>query len=521
MDELVVVLRTGLQNHHSGVRIGAEPVGQHGPGGTGPDDHVVGVDVHHAKCRRFAAGVVGLAQMTEFMRNSDAFTWAMESDPRLRSTVVTVILLDRSPDWDEVRNRFGLVCEKVPMLRQRVVASPPPAPPRWEFDPDLDLDFHMRRVIAPPPATFDTVLEMARVAAMEDFDRARPLWEATLIDGLVDGGAAVVLKFHHALTDGVGGIQIGMILFDLSEVPEKHGPVADLPEVPAPPWLSGYRETARYNARLIGNTLVGALKSAPKLIFNGIRRPVQSVSSAAEMTASVYRTVRPVNRTGSPLMMNRTLIRRLGVHEVPFPALREAAHHAGGALNDAFVAGVAGGLRRYHERHGVEVGDLHLTMPMSLREEGDELGGNRITLMRFDVPVGIADPGERIREIHERTASVRHEKSLPYTQWIAGALNLMPRWYIGSILRHVDFLCSDVPGIPVPVFLGGARVRVQYAFGPTVGAAVNVTLLTYVDVGALGIDVDTGAIPDYDVFHECLVAGFDEVLALATAAASG
>ena len=459
--------------------------------------------------------------MTEFMRNSDAFTWAMESDPRLRSTVVTVILLDRSPDWDEVRNRFGLVCAKVPMLRQRVVASPPPAPPRWEFDPDFDLDFHLRRVIAPPPATFDTVLEMARVAAMEDFDRARPLWEATLIDGLVDGGAAVVLKFHHALTDGVGGIQIGMILFDLSEVPEKHGPVADLPEVPAPPWLSGYRETARYNARLIGNTLVGALKSAPKLLFNGIRRPVQSVSSAAEMTASVYRTVRPVNRTGSPLMMNRTLIRRLGVHEVPFPALREAAHHAGGALNDAFVAGVAGGLRRYHERHGVEVGDLHLTMPMSLREEGDELGGNRITLMRFDVPVGIADPGERIREIHERTASVRHEKSLPYTQWIAGALNLMPRWYIGSILRHIDFLCSDVPGIPVPVFLGGARVRVQYAFGPTVGAAVNVTLLTYVDVSALGIDLDTGAIPDYDVFHECLVAGFDEVLALATAAASG
>ena len=74
-------------------------------------------------------------------------------------------------------------------------------------------------------------------------------------------------------------------------------------------------------------------------------------------------------------------------------------------------------------------------------------------------------------------------------------------WYIGSILRHVDFLASDVPGIPVPVFLGGARVRMQYAFGPTIGSAVNVTLLTYVDTCALGIDVDTGAIPDYDVFY--------------------
>ena len=232
------------------------------------------------------------------------------------------------------------------------------------------------------------------------------------------------------------------------------------------------------------------------------------------MAASVYRTMRPVNRTGSPLMRKRSLSDGSACWRFRFAQLRAAAHHGDGALNDAFVAGVAGGLRRYHEEHGVTVGDLHLTMPMSLREEGDEMGGNRITMMRFDVPVGVADPAERIRQIHERTGKVRHEKSLPYTQWIAGALNMMPRWYIGSILRNVDFLCSDVPGIPVPVFLGGARVVTQYGFGPTIGSAVNVTLLTYVDVCTLGIDVDTGAIPDYDVFFESLVAGFDEVLAL-------
>jgi diacylglycerol O-acyltransferase / wax synthase len=222
-----------------------------------------------------------------------------------------------------------------------------------------------------------------------------------------------------------------------------------------------------------------------------------------------------VNRTGSPLMKRRTLVRRLGVLDVPLHELREAAHRGGGALNDAFVAGVTGGLRRYHEKHGVELGDLHLTMPISLRTDRDEMGGNRITLMRFDVPAGLTDPAARIAEIHRRASEVRHERSLPYTQLIAGALNLMPRWYIGSILRHVDFVASDVPGIPVPVFLGGARVRSQYAFGPTIGAAVNITLLTYVDVCSFGINVDTGAIPDYEVFHDCLVEGFGEVLALA------
>ncbi|WP_237570523.1 wax ester/triacylglycerol synthase domain-containing protein [Mycolicibacterium lacusdiani] len=449
--------------------------------------------------------------MTKFLSNSDAFTWGMESDPRLRSTVVTVILLDRSPDWEQVRERFDIISRAVPMVRQKVVGSPPPAPPRWEDAADFDLDFHIRRMSAPPPGTPDTVLEFARLAAMEDFDRARPLWTATLIDGLHDDCAAVVLKFHHALTDGIGGIRIGMILFGLADLPDRHESEPARGS-PLPRWLRGYSDTARYDASVVSGAVTGALKFVPKLFADGVLRPVDTVSSAAKTAASVYRTVRPVTRTGSTLMAERSLIRRLGVLEIPLEQLRAAAHHGGGALNDAFVAVVAGGLRRYHEHHGVSVGNLHMTMPISLRKEDNELGGNRITLMRFDIPVGTVDPAERIRQIHERTDIVRGERSLPYTQLIAGALNLVPRWYIGSILRNVDFLCSDVPGLPVPVSLGGARVTAQYAFGPTIGAAVNVTLLTYVDVCTLGIDGDTGAIPDFEVFLDCLAAAVAEVL---------
>jgi diacylglycerol O-acyltransferase len=143
------------------------------------------------------------------------------------------------------------------------------------------------------------------------------------------------------------------------------------------------------------------------------------------------------------------------------------------------------------------------------------VGGNRATLMRFGVPAAIADHAHRIRVVHERTTRARREKSLGYTQFIAGVLNLMPRWYVGSALRNVDFVASDVPGFPTPVFLAGAAVRMQYAFSPTIGASLNVTLLSYVDTCALGINVDTGAIPDFDVFYDCLVAGFDDVLALA------
>ncbi|TVS88915.1 wax ester/triacylglycerol synthase domain-containing protein [Mycobacterium helveticum] len=453
--------------------------------------------------------------MTAFMRNSDAFTWAMESDPRLRSTVVTVMLLDRSPDWQAVRERFDLMSRKLPIFRQRVVASPRPAPPRWEYDPNFDLAYHLRRVAVPAGGTLHDVLEMARLAGMQDFDRARALWETTLVEGLDDGGAAVICKFHHALTDGIGGVQISMNLFNLSEDVYAREPMPPEPRAAGPSLLERYRDALRYDTGVLGSAVAGAVTWVPRLMVDSVRRPAATIRSAASTTASVYRTVRPITRAGSPLVTDRGLNRRLWVHDVSRPLLREAAHRCGGALNDAFVAGVAGALRRYHDEHGVTVGDLHLTMPVSLRTPVDDIGGNRITLMRFDVPAGETDPAARIRAIHQRSSAVRDERSLPYTQAIAGALNLMPRWYIGSVLRHVDFLASDVPGVPVPVFLGGAAVRAQYAFGPTIGSSVNVTLLTYVDTCALGINVDTAAIPDHDVFHDAMVASFDELLALA------
>ena len=161
--------------------------------------------------------------------------------------------------------------------------------------------------------------------------------------------------------------------------------------------------------------------------------------------------------------------------------MRRAGDIGGGSLNDAFIAGVVGGLRRYHDKHVS-------ASPRAHRDDADQHpnterpgGGNRPTLMRFDLPAAIADPAQRIGVIHERTSKMRKEKSLAYTQPIAGALNLMPRWYVGSVLRNVDFVASDVPGLPIPVFLAGAAVRMQYAFGPTIGTGLNVTLLSYVD----------------------------------------
>jgi len=442
--------------------------------------------------------------MSEFLRNSDAFAWSIESDPRLRSTIVSVILLDRAPDWRCVVERFDRLSQAVPMFRQRVVESMTPLPPHWEDDPDFDLAFHVRRVTAPEPHTLDALLEMARIAAMADFDRARPLWEVTLVDGLADGGAGLLCKVHHALTDGLGAVQLATVLFDH---PGAGGVAPTAPASQAADSTAGIRNAITYG---VGHA--GASLSA--LLINGIRNPVGTVRTAYSAVASIARTARPLTRPGSPIIKRRSRIRHLAAHCVAQGALQEAGRVAGGSLNDAFIAAVVGGLRRYHEKHGAPVGDLTITMPINLRTADDPVAGNRVTLIRFAVPAGVADPAQRIAEIHECTGRARNEKSLGFTQLIAGVLNLVPRWYVGSAFRNVDLLISDVPGFPKPVSFGGAAVRMQYAFAPTLGAAVNVTLLSYAQTCAIGINVDQGAIPDVDVFYDCLVAGFDEVLAL-------
>ena len=108
----------------------------------------------------------------------------------------------------------------------------------------------------------------------------------------------------------------------------------------------------------------------------------------------------------------------------------------------------------------------------------------------------------------------RDERSIPLTNAIAGMLNLVPRRVVGSMLKHVDFIASNVPGLSVPIYVGGAQVMALYPFGPTIGAALNVTLLSYCGTCHIGINTDTGAVPDPDVLLECLRDGFEEMLGL-------
>jgi diacylglycerol O-acyltransferase len=442
------------------------------------------------------------------MRPSDAFAWYMERDPLLRSTVVVLGVLDRTPDLEVLRARVEHATRAVPAFRDRLVQPPLRlARPRWVRVDSVDLDWHLRHVSAPAPGDLSKAVDVARIAATSAFDPARPLWHSTLVGGLEGGRAAFVLAYHHSLTDGIGGVRLMEHLFDLTREGSDRTPV----EPEQGEHLDGWRllwDTAAYDAGRTVRRLVGLPRSTAATTLSALRHP----GDAVRTMTSVARTVEPYFTTLSPVMRERHLDRSLHLLEVSTAGLHDAAKAHGGQLNDAFLAAVTGGLRRYHALHGTEVGDLRMTLPLSLRRPEDPEGGNRITLLRFPLPAGTEDPGDRLRRIHEVVLGWRHARSLPHTQAIAAGLNLLPASFVGGMLKHVDFLASDVPGVPVPLYLAGARVEAWYPFGPTIGASVNLTLMSYADTCCIGVNVDTAAVPDPDRLVDCLVEGFQEVL---------
>jgi diacylglycerol O-acyltransferase / wax synthase len=447
---------------------------------------------------------------TEFMRASDAFTWLLEADPELRSTVVAVLWLDCVPEWDTLTARVDALSRQVDRMRQRVEEPPLRlSAPRWIYDDRFDLSWHLRRAATASPHTDASVLELARSEAMTGFDRTRPLWVFTLVEGVERGRAALIMKMHHALTDGQGATKLAPLLFDSV----RHAARVPLPAIPEPTEVRRPIVTAGILhdwGQAIGFAGDG-LRSVFPTSARALRNPVRGVRAAVNTARSIGSTVAPVTETMSPVMRGRGLSRTLKLITVDLADLKRAAKSADASVNDAFLASVAGGLRRYHELHASSVDKLRITMPISIRTDADSAASNRITLMRFAIPVSEPDPVARMRAINAESRKVRDAESLAYTNEIAFALDLLPTEVTGGALKHVDLLASNVVGTTKRMYLAGAQVISESVFGPTMGSAANLTLMSYVGECTIGINLDSAAVPDADAFVACLRWGFEEV----------
>src|SRR4051794_20870884 len=318
------------------------------------------------------------------MSDTEALMWALEDDPVLRSTFANVTFLDCAPDLEAFRARMLMAIEALPRLHQRVLDGPGIANPEWVDDPFFDLGYHVRRIAAPLPADERTVLDLAAVIALDPFDRARPLWQFTLIEGMPGGRAAMVQKLHHTITDGEGGIRLSAMFLDIAR--DGTEPLGGVPE-------KAIIEDAA------GQSAGDMVRSAMKIPLGIARGGYETLSNnPVESIRSILRQVAVTEPSFSPLWRERSLRRHLEILSISLEEVKVAAKTLGGSVNDLFVAGACGAAGKYHRAQGAPVDTLRMAMPISTRTEKG-VGGNAFTPTRLVVPVGLEDPEERFAAV--------------------------------------------------------------------------------------------------------------------------
>jgi|SRR5581483_6516585 len=511
--------------------------------------------------------------MAARMNDAEAIMWAVESDPFLRTDFTNVTLLESAPDTEHLRAGLDRAIEAFPPLRQRV-ARPPLglAPPQWADDPHFDLGYHLRRLSVPPPGETRQLLDLAAQLAAMPLDRARPLWELTVVEGLAGGRTAVLQRLHHTLTDGVGGMRLLRSLLERTgPAPAGDGPAgpvgaparttdrlvwrhpeilspADVDIVPRP--LDGWHASASPRSDHEGawslmervGTPLGEVGGALAYRFGqgmaawrkgfelAATLPTATGDDLRILAERARRTARSVAEqvmvSGgalSPLMVGRSLARRFETATFDLGAFRTAARAYGASRNAVFVAGVTGGLLGYHERMGAPCDALRMAIPLSLRGTtapadlaAVAVGGNRFAPARVVVPLGPRDPAKRVAAVCRSLEAVAAEPGLSMADTLAGLISLLPASVLVPALRAqarmVDFAASIVPGLRSGRFMAGAPVAGSWPMGPRVGCAVNFTLLTCDDRLHLGVNLDPAAVTDPAALMESLDHSFAELL---------
>jgi diacylglycerol O-acyltransferase / wax synthase len=450
--------------------------------------------------------------MTDPLSPIETVMWRVGQDPGLRMTVGDLLILDRAPARADLVDRFRVTSEYAERLRQR-----PGDPsyvrrrPHWATDPDFDPDRHVRTITIPAPGDLRQVLDVVALIEPVPFDPERPPWDATLIDGLDGGKAALFLRAHHVLTDGFGGASIVSALVDQTR--------------------QGGAGRAGAQARGRGDQEQGGMANSGRpgtvtIDLNRAMRPLASGVTAtlnAEPGGMLVRGVqrgldvansvsRQVLIAGGPLGSwadARSMTSRFEVLSVP--GARPASLGLGGSRNTLLVAAAASGLGLYLERHGAPSPELRLATPASLRHSS-EVGGNWFAPIRVEVPTAAGHPGPQFGVVAERLARARSEPALSLTSALAATISRLPiRLLIPALHAQadtVDFAATTLPGSRSPRHLCGTAIEQSYPFGPRLGCPLNISAFGNEDRLDIGIAVDSATVSDPELLLDCLRTAF-------------
>ena len=422
-------------------------------------------------------------------------------------------------DIERIQSFIGSKLHLIPRYRQRLARVPIERHPVWVDDAHFQLEYHIRHASVPRPGTGDQLLSLMGRIVSQQLDRAKPLWELHVVEGLEDDQFAMISKIHHCMIDGMAGVDLMAVLLNLMPVPEVEPPPMYEPrDVPTGTELVvretvrrfGHAATTMRSVRRIADDAQAAVSTAT--------RYVRAISSSL---GSGWLSQAPLTPINGKLGPNR----RFAVLETPLAELKEIKNALGGTVNDVVLATVAGGIRRYFGDRDFAVDglDFRVMAPVSVRARGDQgKMGNQVAMWLVGLPVDEADALDRLTRVREATLNLKKTDqalgAATLVRMSAGApatlVSLAGRLSQGA--RPFNMTVTNVPGPQFPLYMLESRLLAQFPLVPLHhGHGVGIALFSYDGAMNWGFNADYDLMDDIEDLVAAVKAEFDSLVELA------
>jgi diacylglycerol O-acyltransferase / wax synthase len=408
------------------------------------------------------------------------------------------------PDHDEFLTHLKSRLHLVPRFRQKLRFVPlGQGRPVWVDDPHLNLAYHVRHTALPPPGSAQQLRTLAARIFSQRLDRSKPLWEMWLVDRLEGGRFAIIGKSHHALVDGISGVDITTVLFDTAPEPAPTGEPDQ--------WIPRPEPT---DAQLLAEALLQRATS-PAEIFGGVRALARAPLEVASVAGEALTAVGSFAGAGiaappSPYNVPIGPYRRFAMVQAELGEFKRVKNEHGGTVNDVVLAVVTGALGRHLRGRGQSTKDLELRamVPISVRAE-EERGalGNRVSAMMATLPVWCEDPLERLAIIDARMGDLKQSRHAVGANILTQLTNFAPPTILGQAARlqarqrFFNLVVTNVPGPQFPLYILGRRLEAVFPMVPLArNQALCVGIMSYNGQVNFGLIGDYDAMPDLESF---------------------
>jgi len=417
-------------------------------------------------------------------------------------------------DIERVREAIAGRIHRVPRFRQRIDYVPGEGHPIWIDDDRFNLAYHVRHSALPRPGDGQMLKRLASRIISQQLDRGKPLWEMWFVEGLEGDRFALISKTHHCMIDGVAGAELMSIILDPTADTRTGEPLPWRPR-PAPSWGRVTTDAVWHRVTQPFDALAAAREA--------LRAPTETLDKVREAAQGLSQALAPSFASASPTPLNVACgpHRRFEMVQHRVADYKRVKDALGGTLNDVVLATVSGALRRFFLERGISVQELEVRamVPVSVRAKGKggELG-NQITQMIAELPVGLADPIERLKAVREIMGDLKESK-----QALGGrVLTAVADWTVPNVLvqairmsvrsRPYNLVVTNVPGPQIPLYFLGGRMVESYPVAPlSPGQALNVALFSY-DGGLFwGLNADYDALPDLEQLAQFVSEAFVEL----------